>query len=756
MKKAQLKPLLEKHFDISVTLCTQLNGYDNKNFLVKSTEDEKYIIKTYRDLSLNSLLEEESKILSSLHLSLDLPQPIKSTKGKWVESVSTEDEEFLIRVLSYVEGEFLADVVPTEKLAESIGFQIAMLSIELTGLQSSIIQKRRWDWHLNATYELRKKITLIDKPEIRRVVSYFIHCFEQLVKPQQDQLLNGILHNDFNEHNLLVAGNKLKGVIDFGDVAYGPRIYDLAIAMVYIAYDKEDYLLWSAKLLVGYHKKNPVTKTEIELLYYIMAMRLCMSLCNSAEAKVQQPENIYAGISELNAEQMILKWLAIGPESTYHYFLKSLNIEAKPTPALEKTLALRHSFLSNALSLSYEQPIHIKSAALQYMYDHYGNTYLDAYNNIPHIGHNHPSVVEAAQKQMLKLNTNTRYLYDELHQYAAHLLSYFPPELNKVFFVNSGSEASDLAIRMAHYCTEKKNIAVMQHGYHGHTQTGIEISDYKFSHPKGLGQSAHIVKLPLLSNHDEHQLTERWNDIEQLLQEGNGIGAFISESILGCAGQVPLAKGYLEKIYQRIRKFGGICIADEVQTGFGRVGTHFWAYEQHNVIPDMVVLGKPMGNGHPMGAVVCSAEIADQFSRGVEFFSSFGGNPVSCAVGSAVLQTIEQEDLQCQAKIIGDYFKNTLQELMQEHQCIREIRGSGLFLGIELLDQNQKEDTKRAHFVKNYLRQHHILIGTDGPYNNVLKSKPPMCFSKKNVDLVVEILDEGLTHYAMNALKKGQ
>ena len=157
MKKAQLKPLLEKHFDISVTLCTQLNGYDNKNFLVKSTEDEKYIIKTYRDLSLNSLLEEESKILSSLHLSLDLPQPIKSTKGKWVESVSTEDEEFLIRVLSYVEGEFLADVDPTEKLAESIGSQIALLSIELTGLQSSIIQKRRWDWHLNTTHELRKK-----------------------------------------------------------------------------------------------------------------------------------------------------------------------------------------------------------------------------------------------------------------------------------------------------------------------------------------------------------------------------------------------------------------------------------------------------------------------------------------------------------------------------------------------------------------------------------------------------------------------
>ena len=184
-----------------------------------------------------------------------------------------------------------------------------------------------------------------------------------------------------------------------------------------------------------------------------------------------------------------------------------------------------------------------------------------------------------------------------------------------------------------------------------------------------------------------------------------------------------------------------------MQTGFGRVGTHFWAYEQHNVLPDMVILGKPMGNGHPMGAVVCTENIAAQFSQGVEFFSSFGGNPVSCAIGSAVLKTIEEEDLQKQARITGDYFKKALETLQQKHKCISEIRGSGLFLGIELLDQERKEDTNRAHFIKNYLRQKHILIGTDGPYNNVLKSKPPLCFSKANVDRVVAVIDEGLALY---------
>ena len=747
MKKSQLETLLAQYFNLSVVQCTQLNGYDNKNFLIETAAQEKFIVKTYQGHSLLPLLEEESKILAQLTLDINLPKPKKSIHGNWVASVSQEHEQLLIRVLSYVEGEFLAEVNATEELSVSIGSQIALMSIELAKLESSRIQNRKWEWHLNATDELRKKIGLIEKLEVRRVVSYYIHCFEQFVKPQQNQLPKGILHNDFNEHNLLVKANKISGVIDFGDVAYGPRIYDLAIGMVYIAYDKDDYLYWSANLLLGYHKITPLKKHEIRLLFYAMAMRLCMSLCNSAAAKALQPENSYASISETNAENMLIKWLAIGPEKATHYFSQTLELDVAPPPELKKTLATRHSLLSNALSLSYEHPLHLKSAALQYMYDYEGNTYLDAYNNIPHVGHNHPAVVEAAQKQMAKLNTNTRYLYDELHQYAEHLLSYFPQELNKVFFVNSGSEASDLAIRMARYCTKKKKIAVMQHGYHGHTQTGIEVSDYKFSHPKGIGQEAHIVKLPLLTPHDEDQLAKKWTTIENLIEEQREVGALISESILGCAGQVPLAKGYLNKLYEKIRASGGLCIADEVQTGFGRVGTHFWAYEQHNVVPDMVILGKPMGNGHPMGAVVCTENIAAQFSQGVEFFSSFGGNPVSCAIGSAVLKTIEEEDLQKQARITGDYFKKALETLQQKHKCISEIRGSGLFLGIELLDQERKEDANRAHFIKNYLRQKHILIGTDGPYNNVLKSKPPLCFSKANVDRVVAVIDEGLALY---------
>ncbi len=226
------------------------------------------------------------------------------------------------------------------------------------------------------------------------------------------------------------------------------------------------------------------------------------------------------------------------------------------------------------------------------------------------------------------------------------------------------------------------------------------------------------------------------------------LAAFISETILGCAGQVPLAAGYLEKVYVQVRAQGGLCIADEVQTGFGRVGTHFWAFEQQGVIPDMVVIGKPMGNGHPMGAVVCTEAISSSFSKGVEFFSSFGGNPVSCAIGKSVLEVIAEEQLQHAALETGNYYTNALKALQQEHSAIAEVRGSGLFLGIALEDEAQQPQPQLASFLKNYLREQQVLISTDGPFNNVLKTKPPLCFSKANVDQVVAFLDQGLRKFS--------
>ena len=341
---------------------------------------------------------------------------------------------------------------------------------------------------------------------------------------------------------------------------------------------------------------------------------------------------------------------------------------------------------------------------------------------------------------MKKLNTNTRYLYDIINMYGGKLLKKFNKSLNRVYFVNSGSEASDLAIKLALAYSKNKNIMVIENGYHGHTQRGTDISAYKFNHPKGQGKKDYITVVPMPTKKD---FENENNFISETIKKIKNIAAFICEPILGCGGQVPLPKNYLNKVYKEIRDNGGVCISDEVQTGFGRLGKVFWGFELYNVVPDIVVLGKSMGNGHPIGAVITSDRIASKFSEGVEFFSSFGGNPVSCAVGSSVLDIIEDEKLQDNAKIVGQYYKKELQKLKNKHKVIGDVRGEGLFLGIEIINEkNIKPDKKLAHLLKNELREKYILVGTDGPHNNVIKSKPPICFSVEDVKLVVNSIDK--------------
>jgi ethanolamine-phosphate phospho-lyase len=743
LQHKQIKEVVKRVFELTPIRLEPLHGYDNKNYLLTTAEGQ-WIVKTYNATSILPLLEEESRILELLEVPIKTPVPKKSINNKYVEAFEYQGENSLIRVLSFVEGTFFDAVQEThEALYFSLGSAVANLSSALSKLQSPLIQTRLWDWNLNATAAIQAKTIQLPTGAIQRTVRYFIQQFEQRVLPQLHRLPQQLLHNDLNECNLLVKNQKISGCIDFGDIAYGPRCYELAIALVYAAYDKEDYLFWSAKVLEGYAQHIDLDSTEIEQLYYIIAMRMCLSLCNAAEAKALQPENSYALHSEKKMEKMLLEWMAIGPIKVTNVFSEACGKKTKVPASLDTLVQQRARFLGGGLSLSYQRPVHIKAAALQYMYCADGTTLLDAYNNIPHLGHNHPKVVAAAQQQLATLNTNTRYIYDELHQYASHLLSYFPKELCRVYFVNSGSEASDLAIRMARAHTKAQRIAVVEHGYHGHTQTGIEISAYKFNHPKGLGKAEHILRLPLISKEEAFQDTPEWQKATQELSE-TPLAAFISETILGCAGQVPLAKGYLKKVYQQVRAKGGVCIADEVQTGFGRTGTHFWAFQQQDVVPDMVVLGKPMGNGHPMGAVVCTESISESFAKGVEFFSSFGGNPVSCAIGKAVLEVIEEEKLQQEALTTGNYYIQKLNALKEKYDCISEVRGSGLFLGLALTNENQHPHTALAAYLKNYLREKHILISTDGPYESVLKTKPPLCFSKTNVDEVVTQLELGL------------
>ena len=417
-------------------------------------------------------------------------------------------------------------------------------------------------------------------------------------------------------------------------------------------------------------------------------------------------------------------------------------------------LAARRKRLGGNLSLTYDRPLHIVRGWMQWLYDADGRAYLDAVNNVPHVGHCHPRVVVAAQAQLATLNTNTRYLHENIVRLAERLCAWLPEPLRVCFFVNSGSEANALALRLARAHTKSKETIVLAGAYHGNTGDLIEISPYKFDGPGGSGAPPFVHSVPLPDvyrgpfRRDDPRAGEKYaRPVEQaiahLQSQGKQVGALIVESLMGSCGQIVLPDGFLQEAYRCLRAAGGVCIADEVQVGLGRVGTHFWGFETQGVTPDIVVLGKPIGNGHPLGAVVTTPEIAASFDNGMEYFSTFGGNPVSCAIGLAVLDVIEEEHLQAKALRVGNRLMDGFRQLAGKHALIGDVRGLGMFLGVELVNDREAltPAAGQTAYVVNRLKERGILVGIDGPLRNVLKIKPPLAFDEANVDFFVETLD---------------
>lgn len=422
--------------------------------------------------------------------------------------------------------------------------------------------------------------------------------------------------------------------------------------------------------------------------------------------------------------------------------------EATSTPAI---LSARKKWLGKSLSVSYKEPLHMQRAYMQYLYDATGRRYLDTVNNVPHVGHQHPRVVRAAQRQIAVLNTNTRYLHDNIIQYAEELLATFPPALSVCYFVNSGSEANELALRMAKTYSGQQDIIVVEAGYHGNTGACVDISSYKFDGKGGQGAppTTHVAKMPdtyrgeFTGSAAGSKYAEHIKEIISHLQDQQkSVAAFICESILSCGGQIVLPKGFLKTTYAAVRAAGGLCIADEVQVGFGRVGDHFWGFELQGVVPDIVTLGKPIGNGHPLAAVITTPAVAEAFTNGMEYFNTFGGNPVSCAIGRTVLQIVQEEGLQAHAQSVGQLLLEGLRSLQQQFPIIGDVRGHGLFLGFELVeDEELRPAAAKASYLADRMRECAVLMSTDGPLHNVLKIKPPMCFTKGNAEFFLTQLE---------------
>lgn len=416
----------------------------------------------------------------------------------------------------------------------------------------------------------------------------------------------------------------------------------------------------------------------------------------------------------------------------------------------KRLIARREKVLGPAYRLFYERPVHIVRGEGIWLYDAAGRKYLDAYNNVASMGHCHPRVVEAITRQTSVLNTHTRYLHEGILDYAERLVSTFPAHLGQVMFTCTGSEANDLAVRIARQYTGGTGVIVSSLAYHGLTSAVAEFSP-SLGEFVPLGPHVRAVPAPDSYRFTEEEARTRFGRdvqaaIDDLLRHGIKPSMLIVDSIFSSDGVVAEPRGFLKPAVDAIRNAGGLFVADEVQPGFGRTGDFMWGFLRHGVEPDLVTVGKPMANGYPMAGVIVRAEIVAEFGLKARYFNTFGGNPVAAAAGMAVLETIEQENLQKNAADVGAYIQQGYKELAKDFECIGDVRGAGLFIGVELVSSREAKspDAGRATGLVNGLRDRGILISASGPNANVLKVRPPLVFSRENADQLLNASRETL------------
>jgi len=757
----RLVGFLSATYGVEVVKTVRLSG-ENENYLVTAADGARTVFKLAdADTSREWIETEHAMAEAASTLDVAVPRILPATDGNIAPVYMAPDGASRPgRLLEFVEGTAWNEALPpSDPLRRHVGKLIGQMADTLGPLDLPPARRtHRWD--LMGAEALRAGVSFIEDSARQRMVEHGFRLWAA-AQPDLATVPTGLIHGDLNDENVLVEGDRIVGVLDFGDALYNPLICDLAIALTYLLLDEADPLSAGAEIVAGYHAERPLSPTEAELLFPLMCGRLAVSLTISAERRQLDPDRDAWFVTEERAWAALEHVASIDPVEAADRLTAQIELAVYPDRgATRDALATRrHARISGALSLSFDTPVKFVRGRGAYLFDERGWPYLDLYNNVCHVGHCHPRVVAAGQEQMARLNTNTRYHTDALLDYADALTATLPDSLTHCFVVNSGTEANELALRLARTHTGRQDVIVLENAYHGHTSTLIDISPYKFAGRGGEEQKpwVHIAPMP-----DGYRGPHKGQGRDAGEAYGNAVGdvisemerlpaAFIAESLPSVGGQILPPDGYFETAFRHVRAVGGVCILDEVQVGFGRVGTHFWGFEQQGVVPDIVVMGKPIGNGHPMGVVVTTEAIASSFAEaGMEFFSTFGGNPVSCAIGHAVLDVVRDEGLQENALAVGTVLRDGLRELMDRHLLIGDVRGTGLFIGVELVENRETLEpaTAKTRQLVEALRQRRILTGTDGPFNNVVKIKGPMVLTRAEAAEAIRAFDEILSNPA--------
>jgi len=746
-----------------------LAGYADRNFLLRAADGTSWVLKLANRAETRETLELQNAVLDRLTGTMPaeaIPRVRPSLAGRGLEQVEIDGVRAHVRVVSFLEGELLAGRDDaSERTWRSLGDLLGRVARGLEGFDHPARAREELTWNLGSASWTVGRSDLFP-PDRRALVQRHQLQFLGHVQRRLAELPHGQVHGDANEHNLLVrpteAGPEVVGLIDFGDTAWTARVFELAIAGAYAVLDREDPVPVLAELVQGYHAHVPLEPVELEALFPALCMRLVVSVTSSTLAARVDPDDPYVTVSQAAAWRALEAFEDVSPVRVAAALLAAcghapLQPDARTHASRSEIAAVRSRSLGPSLSLSYREPLWIERGRGAFLFDEEDRAHLDGVNNVCHVGHAHPHVVEAATRQIARLNTNTRYLHPNLVRYAERLTALLPDPLEVCFFVNSGSEANELALRLVRAATGRRDVVAVEHGYHGNTSSLIDLSHYKHAGPGGRGapEWVHLVACP-----DTYRGRHREDDpdpgrayadhvrlaIESARADGREVAAFLAEPLIGCGGQIVPPEGWLRRSYDHARAAGALCIADEVQVGFGRVGTHWWAFEEQGAVPDVVTLGKPIGNGHPLAAVVTTRAIADAFDDGMEFFSTFGGNPVSCAVGLAVLDVIEGEGLLERARVVGDRLLDGLRGLAERHSVIGDVRGRGLYLGVELVEDRATRAPAAGVLegVIEHCRDVGCLLSSDGPDHNVLKIKPPLAITITDAELLLDVLDGAL------------
>jgi 4-aminobutyrate aminotransferase-like enzyme/Ser/Thr protein kinase RdoA (MazF antagonist) len=726
----------------------------DQNFLLATATGERFVLKIANLQETRDLLDAQDAAMSRVAELGLCPRVLPAPDGS---PVTTAGTGHLVRLLTWLPGKPLGEqATRPDALLEDLGRSLGRLSCALSGFDHPAIH-RDFHWDLARGFAIvAEHAPLIPDPELQGLVRRTVAHIQARDGERIARLRRSAVHGDANDYNVLVtetpAGPRISGVIDFGDMVHSYTVAEPAIAIAYAVLDHPDPLGAAVAVVRGLHAAYPLEDDELSVLFGLVALRLCVSASLAAHQLTQRPGDEYLAISQAPIERTLPVLAGIHPDAAEERLRAAcgLDVAAETQLPVATTVERRRQRLGGNLSVAYASPLKITRGWMPYLFDDGGTQYLDAYNNVPHVGHSHPRVTAAIHRQLRTLNTNTRYLHDTIWQYAERLTGTLPDPLRVCYFVSSGSEANELALRLARAHTGARDLVVLDAAYHGNTTTLIDISPYKFTGPGGQGAPDWVHVAPIPDDYrgqfrrEDPEAGRKYGDavgevVRELQRNGRELSAFICESCPSVGGQIVPPSGYLQAVYHHVRAAGGVCIADEVQTAYGRMGDAFYAFDAQSVVPDIVVLGKPIGNGYPLGAVVTTAEIAASFDNGMEFFSTFGGSTVSCAAGLATLETVLDEDLQAHARRVGAHLLDGLRHLATRHEIIGDVRGRGLFIGVELVrDRAAREPaTAEASSIVNAMRERRILLGTDGPRHNVLKIRPPMPFDRRDADVLV-------------------